>query len=133
MNLKLEIIWNLLVPIFCIQILTRFCLFDINYVFLTTCNCRNWHFGALNCVCDRYSGMAFASLSTETTSVGVKVTEGEGNLPIAVLTSAQGRYKNPLSSICSFGYIYIWILVSLPMLYIDILYTIFEWNILGFY
>ncbi|PON71412.1 Aldose 1-/Glucose-6-phosphate 1-epimerase [Parasponia andersonii] len=40
---------------------------------------------------NRYSGMAFASLSKEiTTSLGVRLTEGEGNLPKVVLTSPQG-------------------------------------------
>ncbi|KAG5241214.1 glucose-6-phosphate epimerase [Salix suchowensis] len=38
-----------------------------------------------------YSGMAFASLNKETsTTVGVRVTEGEGNLPKVVLTSPHG-------------------------------------------
>lgn len=35
--------------------------------------------------------MAFASISKEATSVGVRVTEGEGNLPKVVLTSSSGR------------------------------------------
>lgn len=36
--------------------------------------------------------MAFASLSSkESASLGVRVTEGEGNLPKIVLTSAGGR------------------------------------------
>ncbi|KAF9678295.1 hypothetical protein SADUNF_Sadunf07G0020100 [Salix dunnii] len=40
---------------------------------------------------NRYSGMAFASLNKETsTTVGVRVTEGEGNLPKVVLTSPHG-------------------------------------------
>ncbi|KAI9390965.1 hypothetical protein POPTR_007G023200v4 [Populus trichocarpa] len=40
---------------------------------------------------NRYSGMAFASVNKETsTTVGVRVTEGEGNLPKVVLTSPHG-------------------------------------------
>lgn len=40
---------------------------------------------------NRYSGMAFASVNNETsTTVGVRVTEGEGNLPKVVLTSPHG-------------------------------------------
>jgi len=40
----------------------------------------------------RYSGMAFASVNKEiSTTVGVRVTEGEGNLPKVVLTSPHGR------------------------------------------
>ncbi|KAF3441080.1 hypothetical protein FNV43_RR19366 [Rhamnella rubrinervis] len=39
---------------------------------------------------NRYSGMAFASVNTNSASLGVKVTEGEGNLPKVVLTSAEG-------------------------------------------
>ncbi|KAJ6378818.1 hypothetical protein OIU78_028941 [Salix suchowensis] len=40
---------------------------------------------------NRYSGMAFASLNKGTsTTVGVRVTEGEGNLPKVVLTSPHG-------------------------------------------
>ncbi|XP_031255194.1 putative glucose-6-phosphate 1-epimerase [Pistacia vera] len=38
----------------------------------------------------RNSGMAFATVSKETTALGVKITEGEGNLPKVVLTSAGG-------------------------------------------
>ena len=39
---------------------------------------------------NRYSrGMAYASVSKE--ALGVRVTEGEGNLPKVVLTSAGGR------------------------------------------
>ncbi|KAL9378548.1 hypothetical protein Peur_029883 [Populus x canadensis] len=40
---------------------------------------------------NRYSGMALASVNKETsTTVGVRVTEGEGNLPKVVLTSPHG-------------------------------------------
>lgn len=40
---------------------------------------------------NRYSGMAFASVNKGTsTTVGVRVTEGEGNLPKVVLTSPHG-------------------------------------------
>lgn len=40
---------------------------------------------------NRYSGMAFASVNKEiSTTVGVRVTEGEGNLPKVVLTSPHG-------------------------------------------
>ncbi|KAI9089023.1 hypothetical protein K1719_029302 [Acacia pycnantha] len=40
---------------------------------------------------NRYPGLAFASLSgKESTSLGVRVTEGEGNLPKVVLTSSGG-------------------------------------------
>lgn len=35
--------------------------------------------------------MAFATVNRGTASLGVKVTEGEGNLPKVVLTSAGGR------------------------------------------
>lgn len=35
--------------------------------------------------------MAFATVSKETIALGVKITEGEGNLPKVVLTSASGR------------------------------------------
>ncbi|GLU19874.1 hypothetical protein SLE2022_360970 [Rubroshorea leprosula] len=38
----------------------------------------------------RFSGVAFASVNKEATSVGVRLTEGEGNLPKVVLTSPQG-------------------------------------------
>lgn len=41
--------------------------------------------------CCRYSGMAFAS-SKENPCLGVKITEGQGNLPKVVLASSQGRY-----------------------------------------
>ncbi|MCL7051307.1 hypothetical protein MKW94_023449 [Papaver nudicaule] len=36
------------------------------------------------------TGVAFASLSQDTTSLGVKITEGAGNLPKVVLTSTHG-------------------------------------------
>ncbi|KAF9620315.1 hypothetical protein IFM89_011050, partial [Coptis chinensis] len=39
-----------------------------------------------------FSGMAFASLSSET-SLGVKVTEGNGKLPKVVLSFVDGRSK----------------------------------------
>ncbi|KAK9284935.1 hypothetical protein L1049_024116 [Liquidambar formosana] len=39
---------------------------------------------------NRYSGMAFASVKGEPASLGVRVTEGEGNLSKVVLTSVQG-------------------------------------------
>lgn len=42
--------------------------------------------------------MAFASVNTNSASLGVKVTEGEGNLPKVVLTSAEGRYVNPFAA-----------------------------------
>ena len=35
--------------------------------------------------------MAFASVSSESAALGVKVTEGEGKLPKVVLTSSGGR------------------------------------------
>ncbi|KDP31653.1 hypothetical protein JCGZ_14969 [Jatropha curcas] len=37
-----------------------------------------------------HSGMAFASVNRETGTVGVRITEGEGNLPKVVLTSPHG-------------------------------------------
>ncbi|KAL7255820.1 hypothetical protein ACSBR1_009869 [Camellia fascicularis] len=39
---------------------------------------------------NRHSVMAFASLKKETSSLGVRVTEGQGNLPKVVLTSPHG-------------------------------------------
>ncbi|OVA18743.1 Aldose 1-/Glucose-6-phosphate 1-epimerase [Macleaya cordata] len=39
---------------------------------------------------NRSAGIAFASLTPETTTLGVKVTEGVGNLPKVVLTSVHG-------------------------------------------
>lgn len=39
---------------------------------------------------NRYPGMAFATANKETASLGVKVTEGLGNLPKVVLTSSHG-------------------------------------------
>lgn len=39
---------------------------------------------------NRYPGMAFATVNKETASLGVKVTEGLGNLPKVVLTSSHG-------------------------------------------
>lgn len=39
--------------------------------------------------------MAFASVNTNSASLGVKVTEGEGSLPKVVLTSAEGRCVYP--------------------------------------
>ncbi|KAL5557314.1 hypothetical protein UlMin_039550 [Ulmus minor] len=39
---------------------------------------------------NRYSGMPFASVSSESAALGVKVTEGEGKLPKVVLTSSGG-------------------------------------------
>ncbi|KAK8587083.1 hypothetical protein V6N12_021597 [Hibiscus sabdariffa] len=38
----------------------------------------------------RYSGMAFAASNQDAVALGVKVTQGEGNLPKLVLTSDQG-------------------------------------------
>ncbi|KAL7231460.1 hypothetical protein ACSBR2_009666 [Camellia fascicularis] len=40
---------------------------------------------------NRHSVMAFASLKKETSSLGVRLTEGQGNLPKVVLTSPHGR------------------------------------------
>ncbi|XP_024974210.1 putative glucose-6-phosphate 1-epimerase [Cynara cardunculus var. scolymus] len=39
---------------------------------------------------NRYPGMAFATVNKDTASLGVKVTEGLGNLPKVVLTSSHG-------------------------------------------
>ncbi|KAK9074763.1 hypothetical protein SSX86_003081 [Deinandra increscens subsp. villosa] len=39
---------------------------------------------------NRYSGMAFATVNKDTVNLGVKVTEGLGNLPKVVLTSSHG-------------------------------------------
>lgn len=38
-----------------------------------------------------YSGRAYATVDKAAASLGVRVTEGEGNLPKVVLTSAGGR------------------------------------------
>ncbi|XWS42077.1 hypothetical protein CRYUN_Cryun17cG0137900 [Craigia yunnanensis] len=39
----------------------------------------------------RYSGMAFATSNQEAVFLGVKITQGEGNLPKLVFTSDHGR------------------------------------------
>lgn len=46
--------------------------------------------------------MTCASLKKEISSVGVRLTEGQGNLPKVVLTSPHGRYiiSDTVSYIC---------------------------------
>lgn len=57
-------------------------MYPIYYILKINCN---WKFGTNRCS----RGMAYASVSKE--ALGVRVTEGEGNLPKVVLTSAGGR------------------------------------------
>ncbi|GMP27393.1 hypothetical protein CsSME_00003406 [Camellia sinensis var. sinensis] len=52
---------------------------------------------------NRHSVMAFASLKKETSSLGARVTEGQGNLPKVVLTSPHGRHDQELIFVMEIG------------------------------